>query len=118
MGSTAGLLLGGAGGSVGHHRVFLVAGVAAIVLSTLIYVPYSIGARRRAQAAWAAAMASGSTRESAREAAQRAAISGSGSAWTATMEGAAAGDAGPASVAPEGAALQKHPERGLSGETS
>jgi MFS family permease len=159
MGSTAGLLLGGVlGAALGITRVFLVAGVAAIVLSTLIYVPYNIGAQRRAQAAWVAAMASGSTRASARKAAQQAAISGPDSAWTAAMEGAAlenaaltnpapdrvavedatvegaavegaavggaavggaaVGGAAPGSVAPERTALQKHPKRGLSGETS
>ncbi|NLV72639.1 MAG: MFS transporter [Actinobacteria bacterium] len=93
MGSTAGLLVGGVlGEALGITRVFLVAGVGAIILSLLVYVPYYVGAQRRAQAAWTAAMEKGSTRTSARRAAQHAALSGAESAWARAMENAALED--------------------------
>jgi hypothetical protein len=48
--------------------LFVVAGLAAIVLTLAIYVPHRIGAARRAKAARAAACAAGATRLEARAA--------------------------------------------------
>lgn len=87
MGGTGGLLLGGVLGQVlGITRLFLIAGVAVFGLSLLIYVPYMVGADRRARAAWTAAMASGSSRASARKAARQAAIAGPEGAWAMAVE--------------------------------
>ncbi len=73
MGTTGGLLLGGVlGAALGITRLFLVAGLAAIALTLAIYVPHRIGAARRAEAARAAALATGMGRRAARAAAQAA----------------------------------------------
>jgi MFS family permease len=91
IGTTGGFLLGGALGQVlGITRLFLVAGLAVAALSLAIYVPYRIGAGRRAQAAWEAALAAGTTRATARRAAQEAAIAGTPrDAWAVAAEAAA-----------------------------
>ena len=73
VGSTAGFLLGGVlGAALGVQRLFLVAGLAAIGVILVIYVPYHIGARRRARAAFTEAVQNGARRVEARDAAQRA----------------------------------------------
>lgn len=77
MGTTAGLLLGGAlGASLGITRVFLVAGVAGIVITLGIYLPHRVAASRRARAAWETAMAGGARRVVAKAAAEEAALGG------------------------------------------
>jgi predicted MFS family arabinose efflux permease len=82
MGVTAGFLVGGGlGDGLGIVRTFLVAGVAAIGLSLFIYVPYRIGAGRRAQEVWEAALATGERRAVARRAAAEAAIAGRQERW-------------------------------------
>jgi MFS family permease len=75
LGSTVGFLLGGlVGEALGIRRAFLVAGVVMAVVSLAIYVPYRIGAGRRAGAAREAARASGSRRVAAAEVARIAAV--------------------------------------------
>jgi MFS family permease len=82
MGMTAGFLVGGGlGDGLGIVRTFLVAGVAAIGLCLFIYVPYRIGAGRRAQEVWEAALATGERRAVARRAAAEAAIAGRRERW-------------------------------------
>jgi predicted MFS family arabinose efflux permease len=82
MGVTAGFLVGGVlGQTAGIVRAFLVAGVAAIGLCLFIYVPYRIGAGRRAQQAWQAALATGERRAVARKAAVEAALAGRQERW-------------------------------------
>lgn len=96
MGSAAGYLLGGIlGAALGIQRLFLVAGLAAVGLIVIIYVPYHIGTRRRARAAFTQAMQNGARRVEAREAARRATmqqvpVTPSGrEAWTIAAEEAA-----------------------------
>ncbi len=90
MGGTGGLLLGGVlGQSLGIARLFLVAGVAVVVLVLAIYLPYSLGARQRARTAWTAALDDGATRSRARKAAREAAFAGPKSAWAIAVEEAA-----------------------------
>ncbi|MCE5254927.1 MAG: MFS transporter [Actinomycetia bacterium] len=90
MGATGGLLLGGVvGEALGEVEAFLVAGVAAIAVSLLIYVPHVIGAGRRSRAAFNAAVEGGSTRASARRAAKEAALAGPHGAWALAAEAAA-----------------------------
>jgi MFS family permease len=90
MGATAGFLLGGVvGAELGILRVFLVAGLAATGFSLIIYTPYRVGAGRRAQAAWEAAMANGARRVAAKRAAREAAIGGAAGAWAMAAEEAA-----------------------------
>jgi hypothetical protein len=95
MGITAGFLLGGVlGAALGITQLFLVAGLAGIGLTLVIYLPYRAAAGRRAKAARAAAVASGARRVEAREAAAEAALglyTSNGIAWAA----AAATAAGP-----------------------
>ncbi len=87
MGATAGLLLGGfVGEALGVVEAFLVAGVAAVGLSVLIYVPHAIGAGRRSREAWNTAMESGSTRALARKAAREAALAGRHGRWALVAE--------------------------------
>ena len=82
IGTTAGFLVGGVlGDQLGIVRAFLVAGVAVIGLALLVYLPYRVGAGRRAQQAWDAAMASGERRVVARRAAAEAAIAGRQERW-------------------------------------
>lgn len=90
MGATGGLLIGGGvGEALGIAQAFLVAGIAAIGVSVLIYVPHAIGAGRRSRAAWSAAMESGSSRALARKAAKEAALAGRHGAWALAAENAA-----------------------------
>ena len=95
MGSAAGYLLGGIlGAALGIQRLFLVAGLAAVGLIAIIYVPYHIGMRRRARAAFTQAMQSGARRVEAREAARRVTqqvpVTATGrEAWTIAAEEAA-----------------------------
>ncbi len=87
MGGTGGLLIGGVlGETLGIARLFMVAGLLMVGLGLIIYIPYRLGAARRARAAWSAAMAGGSTRVLARKAANEAAIAGEGSAWNMAIE--------------------------------
>ena len=59
IGTTAGLFLGGIlGAALGVQRLFLVAGLGGIVVSSLIYVPYAIRGRSRTAAEAAAEQAS------------------------------------------------------------
>jgi predicted MFS family arabinose efflux permease len=82
MGTMAGFLVGGAlGDQLGIVRAFLVAAVAAIGFSLVIYVPYRVGAGHRAQEVWEAAMESGERRVVARRAAAEAAIAGRQERW-------------------------------------
>jgi len=75
VGSTVGFLLGGlVGEALGIRRAFLVAGLAVVVVSLAIYIPYRIGAGRRARTARQEALASGSRRVDAAEAARAAAV--------------------------------------------
>jgi DHA3 family macrolide efflux protein-like MFS transporter len=84
LGLATGYLLGGLlGDAIGIQRVFAVAGGAAIVLGILIYVPYRLSARRRADAAFKAAVATGERRAAARRAAVNAALNGHHGAWAA-----------------------------------
>jgi MFS family permease len=90
VGGTGGLLLGGVlGEALGITRMFLVAGLAVVGLSLVIYLPYSFGARRRARAAWAAALGDGARRAAARKAAREAAFAGPEGAWAMAVEKAA-----------------------------
>lgn len=104
MGATGGLLLGGIlGETVGILRLFLLAGVAGIVMTLVIYVPYRAAAARRANAAWAATLHSGATRAAARVAAMEAAAGGPEVAWATAIssardESAAAATAGGATA--------------------
>ena len=108
LGVAAGLVIGGfLGAQIGIKQAFLVAGAATIVIGLIIYIPYRLGASRRARTAWRAAMASGATRSAARQMAQEAAYAGAAAtsggfgapaagvaAWAAAAEAAAlAGDA-------------------------
>ncbi len=88
MGATAGLLLGGfVGEALGVVEAFLVAGVAAVGLSVLIYVPHAIGAGLPAIAeSLNTAMESGSTRALARKAAREAALAGRHGRWALVAE--------------------------------
>ncbi len=87
MGITAGFLLGGVlGAALGITRLFLVAGLAGIGLTLVIYLPYRAAADRRARAARAAAVESGARRVDARKAAVEAALglyTSNGMAWAA-----------------------------------
>jgi predicted MFS family arabinose efflux permease len=87
MGITAGFLLGGVlGAALGITQLFLVAGLAGIGLTSIIYLPYRAAAGRRAKAARAAAVASGARRCEAREVAAEAALglhTSAGMAWAA-----------------------------------
>jgi MFS family permease len=83
VGATIGFLVGGVlGDTLGIRRTFLVAGLAVIVMSVAIYLPYRIAASRRAAAAWDAALASGTTRAAARKAARQAASGEPEETWT------------------------------------
>jgi predicted MFS family arabinose efflux permease len=74
VGATVGFLVGGfLGEALGIQRGFLVGGVAVLVLSLLIYVPYRIGSYRRARSAREVALASGAGRMVAEKAARAAA---------------------------------------------
>ncbi len=90
LGAAVGLLLGGVlGEALGITRLFLVAGLAVVGLSLIIYVPYRIAARRRARTAWTTATASGATRVTARRAAREAALGGmEATAWAMAAESA------------------------------
>lgn len=82
LSAAAGYLVGGLlGDAIGIQRVFAVAGGAAIVLGVLIYVPYRLGARRRADAVFKAAVATGERRGAARRAAVNAALNGHHGTW-------------------------------------
>jgi MFS family permease len=75
VGATAGYLLGGfVGEALGIRQGFLMGGVAVLVVSLLVYVPYRIGSSRRARTAREAVLASGASRTAAREAARAAAL--------------------------------------------
>ncbi len=77
LGLTAGLVVGGlVGAEVGITQAFFVAGAASIVLGLLIYIPYRLGASRRARSAWSAATQAGATRSTARNLAHEAAYNG------------------------------------------
>ncbi|MCX8032207.1 MAG: MFS transporter [Thermoleophilia bacterium] len=77
VGSTGGLLLGGSvGEALGITQSFLLAGLLAVGLSMLIYVPYHVGVRRRLRDAWSQAVAAGATRVDARHMAEQAALAG------------------------------------------
>jgi MFS family permease len=87
LGMAAGLALGGLlGAAVGITRLFLLAGVATIVLCLIIYLPYKVAAGRRARAAWNEALGSGARRAAARRAAQEAAAGGASPEWAATAQ--------------------------------
>lgn len=87
LGMAGGLALGGLlGQQLGITRLFLVAGVAAIVVSGIIYVPYKVAAGRRAQTAWNEAMTGGARRAAARQAAQVAAAGGAAAEWAVTAD--------------------------------
>ncbi|GEM_PF-1071132 len=88
LGTAGGFALGGLlGDVVGITQLFLVAGVAAVVLSVLVYAPHRVAARRRARAAWSSAMGEGARRADARRAARQAAEAGPAAAWAVTAEG-------------------------------
>lgn len=73
VGTTAGLLVGGALGSlVGIKEAFLVAGLLGIGLTLLIYLPQRVKAEQRGRAAWSEALAAGAGRRHARAAAEAA----------------------------------------------
>lgn len=89
LGVAAGFVVGGLMGSqLGIKRAFLVSGAATILMGLVIYVPYRLGASRRARAAWSAATEAGATRSTARQLAREAAYVGMAS--SATNPGAAA----------------------------
>lgn len=103
LGATAGLALGGLVGSVvGIKHAFLVSGVAAIAIAFAVFIPYRLGASRRARAAWNAATEAGATRSTARHLAREAAYTGMAStatnpataAWAAAAEEATLDDRG------------------------
>jgi MFS family permease len=82
LSAAIGYLLGGLlGDAIGIQRVFGVAGAAAIILGILIYVPYRLGAHRRADAVFKQAVATGERRVAARRAAVNAALNGHPGAW-------------------------------------
>jgi MFS family permease len=77
LGAATGLVVGGlVGARVGIQPAFFVAGTATIVMAMVLYLPYRLGATRRAKSAWGAALDAGATRSRARLAAQEAAYSG------------------------------------------
>ena len=77
MGATGGLLIGGVLGSqLGITRLFVVAGIAAIVLALVIYLPGQWVAQRRARWVWTAAMERGVRRVTARALAEETAVAG------------------------------------------
>jgi MFS family permease len=77
LGVAAGFLLGGlVGAELGVKQAFLLSGVSAAVISLIIYLPYRLGASRRAKTAWNAAMEAGATRSTARQMAREAALNG------------------------------------------
>ena len=77
LGLAAGLVVGGlVGAEIGITQAFFVAGAASIVLGLLIYIPYRLGASRRARSAWSAATQAGATRSTARNLAHEAAYNG------------------------------------------
>ena len=79
---TAGYLLGGIlGEKVGIQTTFFIAGLAAAILTIVIYVPYRIAGNRRANVAWKAAVAEGQRRAVAREAAAQARLGGHHGVW-------------------------------------
>jgi hypothetical protein len=112
LGLTAGLVVGGAlGEGLGIKRLFVVAGVATIVIGLIIYLPYRSGAGRRARTAWAAAVATGAKRTVALQRAREAAWTGvvlSGPA-AAGAAGAGAAAAAWAAAADEAAPLVPGP---------
>jgi MFS family permease len=87
MGVTAGFLIGGVlGEALGITRLFLVAGLAGIGFTLVIYLPYRAAADRRARVARAAAVESGARRVDARKVAAEAALglhTSNGMAWAA-----------------------------------
>ena len=108
LGVAAGLVAGGIlGAKLGIKQAFFVAGAATIVIGLIIYIPYRLGASRRARTAWSAAMDAGATRSTARNLAREAAYNGAAitsggpgvpgagtAAWAAAAEEATlAGDA-------------------------
>jgi MFS family permease len=77
LGLTAGLVVGGLlGAKLGITQAFFVAGAATIAIGLVIYIPYRLGASRRARTAWSAATQAGATRSSARNLAHEAAYNG------------------------------------------
>jgi predicted MFS family arabinose efflux permease len=106
LGVAAGLVVGGLlGAKIGIKPAFFVAGAATIVIGLVIYVPYRLGASRRAATAWEAATQAGANRSTARQQAQEAAYNGIATtggglgatgagttAWTAAAEAATVTD--------------------------
>ena len=108
LGVAAGFVVGGlVGAKLGIKQAFFVTGAATIVIGLIIYVPYRLGASRRARNAWSAATQAGATRSTARNLAHEAAYNGAATtsggpgspsagaaAWAAAAEAATlAGDA-------------------------
>lgn len=82
LGVASGFLLGGLlGDAIGIRETFGVAGGAAIILGLVIYVPYRLGARRRAEAVFHEAVVTGERRAVARKAAADAALGGRHGNW-------------------------------------
>ncbi len=77
IGATVGLLLGGIlGAELGITRLFVVAGVAAIALTLLIYLPHRAATARRTRTVWLAATEEGARRVQARALAEELALAG------------------------------------------
>jgi predicted MFS family arabinose efflux permease len=77
LGVMVGYLLGGLlGAELGIRQLLFVAGVATILISVVIYVPYRMRASRRAKTAWTTAMEAGARRSTARQIAEQAAFTG------------------------------------------
>lgn len=101
MGVTGGYLLGGAlGARLGITQLFLVAGIAGIALSLVIYLPHQASSRRRARATFHQATEQGLTRVQARELADHAALVGSRT-WPGVASAALASEAVDAALAAE-----------------
>jgi len=90
MGATAGFLLGGIlGDALGILRLFLVAGLVGVGLCLAIYVPYRVGAARRAKAAWAVDAEADAPRAADREWVRTTTSGGSAGAWAVAAESVA-----------------------------
>jgi MFS family permease len=77
LGVMVGYLLGGLlGTELGIRQLLFVAGVATILISVAIYIPYRMRASRRAKTAWTTAMEAGARRSTARQIAEQAAFTG------------------------------------------